>query len=312
MQAWIVDELKTADLGDTRLNARLEKVLDDFSQRPTFSISAACKGRAEYEGAYRLFNNRRVDATKILAPHRDATLDRIRQHAVVLVAQDTSDFDLTRPQEQVGGPLSDEKHHGLYAHPLVAFTPECVPLGTVHAAIWARDPKHFRKRKTRKQRAIQDKESHRWLEGYRQACAVQAEAPDTTVICLSDSEGDIYEPLLEARPEPGVRKARFIVRACQDRCLAEDEPAKLFAAVAAGPVLATLVVRVSRRAAKPGETRRRKKARPARQAKPWLPSFSPAPAARSEPSPTCLPNKRSASRSMPAAIFFRLPSYSTK
>ena len=39
-----------------------------------------------------------------------------------------------------------------------------------------------------------------WLEGYRQACAVQAEAPDTTVICLSDSEGDIYEPLLEARP----------------------------------------------------------------------------------------------------------------
>src|SRR5690242_800168 len=109
MQAWIVDELKTADLGDTRLNERLEKVLDDFSQRPTASIPGACKGRAEYEAAYRLFDNPRVNASKILAPHREATLERIRAQPVVLLAQDTTDFDLTRPQERVGGPLCDEQ-----------------------------------------------------------------------------------------------------------------------------------------------------------------------------------------------------------
>jgi hypothetical protein len=291
VQAWILDELKTADLGDKRLNRRLAGVLDAFSQRPTASIPAACKGRNEMEAAYRLFDNPRVGDAKVLAPHHDATLQRMGQHPVVLLAQDTTELDLTRPQEQVGGPLNDENHTGLYAHPLIAFTPDRVPLGVVHVQLWARDPEDFRKRQTRKQRPLQDKESHRWLEGYRQACAVAAQTPATEVICLSDSEGDIYEALLEAQPEPGRRKARFIIRACQDRCLAQEpepttpveavaardpadeadpkgrlELAKLFEAVAAGPVRATLTVRVSRRAASPAETRKRKKARPAREA----------------------------------------------
>ncbi len=232
------------------------------------SLPQACKGRAELEAAYRFFDNPRTTADNILAPHRDATLARICQHPVVLLAQDTSEADLTRPEEVVGGPLSDDNRTGLFLHPLLAFTPDRLPLGTVALDVWARDPKDVGQKDRRKQRPIEEKESRRWPEGYRQACAVAAAAPDTEVVCLSDSEGDVYEALLAAQPQPGQRMARFIIRACQDRCLAGPGRggAKLIETVAAGAVLQTLTLRVSRRVALPSETRERKKARQARKA----------------------------------------------
>ena len=39
-------------------------------------------------------------------------------------------------------------------------------------------------------------ESNRWIEGVRQARDVAEECPDTTWICIADSEGDIFERIL--------------------------------------------------------------------------------------------------------------------
>ena len=188
---WILDELKTVDLPDQRLNQRLTLLLDRCSARPSASFPQACQGRSELEAAYRFFSNPRNNPDNILAPHRDATLKRIRQHPVVLVAQDTTELDLTRPQEVVGGPLSNDHRRGLFAHPLVAFTPDGLPLGTVALDWWARGPKRVRKGRKRKHRSLQEKESRRWSQGYQEACRVAATAADTEIICLSNSEGDI-------------------------------------------------------------------------------------------------------------------------
>jgi hypothetical protein len=275
MQQWIVDELETVDLPDVRLDRRLGCILERLSANPQASFPQAFRGRSELEAAYLFFANPRLDEHNVLAPHVAATLARVRAQPVVLLVQDTTEADLTRPQEVVGGPLSDEKRVGLFAHPLLAFSPDRLPLGTVGLHVWQRDPRSFGKRRTRKSRPIRDKESWRWLEGYRRACAVAAAAPQTEVVCLSDSEGDIYECLLEARPQPGRRGARFIIRACHDRRLAaggggEPEGAalarKLSEALARRPELTRLTVEVSRRVALPTEKRKRKKARPQRQA----------------------------------------------
>ena len=59
------------------------------------------------------------------------TVERIRAHAVVIVAQDTTEIELVRRQERVGGPLNDDSRYGLYVHPLLAMTAERVPLGVV-------------------------------------------------------------------------------------------------------------------------------------------------------------------------------------
>jgi hypothetical protein len=259
MQAWIAEELKTADLGDGRLNGRFELVLDRLSARPSVSIPAACQGWAETQAAYRFFDNERVEAGKILQPHRQATLERIRQHPVVIVAQDTTELEMTRPQEKVGGPLSWETQIGFLNHVLLAMTPERIALGVVDADIWARDPDDFHKRRQKEQKPIEKKESFRWLQGYRRACAIADAAPTTQVICVSDSEGDIYECFAEAELDADrPRRAEWIVRSGQDRRLASSD-ASLITEVARTPVLHTFEVQVSKRRAACGDGKKQKR-----------------------------------------------------
>src|SRR5688572_8840450 len=104
MPSWIEDELRTVDLHDDRLNDRFRVLLDRLAAKPTLSIPAACHGWAETQAAYRFFDNDKVTGQRLLQPHFDATVERIRQQPVVLLAQDTSELDLTRPEERVGGP----------------------------------------------------------------------------------------------------------------------------------------------------------------------------------------------------------------
>ena len=269
MQAWIEAETKGADFGDERLNRRYELLLDRLSDKPTLSIPAACRGLAETTAAYRFFDSDKTDAAKVLKPHHDASVERIRLHEVVIVAQDTTEIELVRKQERVGGPLNDESRYGLYVHPLLAMTPERVPLGVVAAKIWSRDPEEFarsqeEKRRARKAKPIEEKESVRWLEGYQSACALAAETPDTTIVAVSDSEGDIYECL-----QAGAGgKADYIVRGCQDRALLDEEHSLLLQTLACKAALGKMKIRVSKRAASTGdETKKRKLPRDGRIAR---------------------------------------------
>ena len=101
--------MQTVQLNDARLNNRLREVLSQLAARPTASIPAACGGRAEMEAAYRLFNNDKVTFVDLLQPHHDRTRQRIAEQPVVILAQDTTEIDLTRPEQQVAGcgPLDD-------------------------------------------------------------------------------------------------------------------------------------------------------------------------------------------------------------
>ena len=140
LASWILDEMKEADLPDKRLNDRLKVVLDQLAGKPTASIPAACGGYAEMMGAYRFFKNEKVGFENVLQPHIEATTSRIAEHPVVILAQDTTEIDLTRPEQQVvgAGPLSGDTRRGLFLHPLIGFTPDGTPLGVVYAEAWTR------------------------------------------------------------------------------------------------------------------------------------------------------------------------------
>jgi Transposase DNA-binding/Transposase Tn5 dimerisation domain len=252
MTTWIDEELATLDLGDELLNRRQKCVLQRFADRPLASIPGACQGWAETQGAYRFFSHPRVTAEAVLQPHHDATIRRIAEHPVVLLPQDTTELDFTRPQERVrgAGPLNWEQRLGFFQHVQLAVTPERLPLGVVAVTTWGRDPEDHGKNDRRKQMPIEQKESYRWLQGYRQACAVAAQVPSTQIIALSDREGDIYECFVAAAEVSGPR-ADWIIRACQDRSLsARSEEAqefdKLWETVAATAALGRLQVRLPR------------------------------------------------------------------
>src|SRR5204862_5312339 len=103
---WYLEESKTADLGDLRLTRRLGNILEMFIRKPMNSIPGVSKNWGETKAAYRFFDNDAVTMEKILQPHKDATLARMKKEAVVLLPQDTTQLNYTtRPQTQGLGKL---------------------------------------------------------------------------------------------------------------------------------------------------------------------------------------------------------------
>jgi hypothetical protein len=224
---WAKEEMATTDLGDERLDARLVKLLSAMGSRPNLSIPAACGGRAEMQAAYRFFDNDKTSFENVVDPHIQRSRERVAAHPVVLLVQDTSEIDLTRPQNQVAGAGDlDGSRRGFLLHEMQAFTPEGIPLGTVWAEILNRTEgvshaSPAEKREERKHLPIEEKESMRWLTGLRQAQKLAQQAPATQCICVGDSEADIYELFAEERGEPPVH---WLIRACQDRALQGPRP----------------------------------------------------------------------------------------
>jgi hypothetical protein len=273
---WVMDELRTVKLHDKRLDARLRTVLAQLADRPTASIPAACGGHAEMTAAYRLFDNENVTFDNILEAHADATRQRIAAQPVVILAQDTTEVDLTRPSQLVAGvgPLDGNSRVGALLHLLHAFTPDGTPLGTVHALAWTRDEEEVGSGQLpRAQRAaipIEDKESYRWVTTMQHARRTARDFPTTTCVCVADSEADIYELFVEGMAEP--TSAEWIVRACQNRALGRETTDEMGIAhvrehLLAQTVLFTHTTKVRGREPKVAcETRGRRQARVSRTA----------------------------------------------
>lgn len=275
---WIFEETGQIDLEDERLNARLRSVLAQLGKRPTASIPAACGGHADMTAAYRLFDNSKVTMQRILAPHAKATLARMIAQPTVLLVQDTTEIQLTRPKRQVqgAGPLDGNQRRGMLLHLQHAFTPDGTPLGTLNHTAWTRtDDKVLNSNLSRADRAaipIQIKESNRWLETLRGAQTVATHCPGTQIVSVSDSEADIYEVLAES-----PMNIDWIVRGCQDRALLREggtdaagttTPILLHRHMLAQPLLYTNVIHVRGRDPMVAlDTRGRRQVRKDREAK---------------------------------------------
>ena len=227
MAAWAVEEMKTADLGDERLNKRLTAVLSAFGERPTASIPAACGGRDEMVAAYRFFDNEKVGYEEVLAPHYESTLKRIAAQPLVLLIEDTSELDFTRPHEQVQGAgwLDGSSRRGAYLHPLIGFTPDGTPLGCCWATMWTRDEPPAEERAARrktaaKPRRLKTKKASGGSTAYNRPTRSHRQVPTTRCVLVADSEADIYRVVPGTASGRGCRLARPY---CQDRAILKGE-----------------------------------------------------------------------------------------
>ena len=211
-------ELEGIELGDARLNRRAKKVLSRLGDKPTVSIPAACGGWDETRAAYRLFDHDKVTAQQVLEPHYQASQRRMADHRQVLCIQDTTELDYSSKGDIEGlGPLNYEARQGLYLHPTLAVTPERLCLGVIDTWTWTREPGSLGQPKGN--RPIEEKESLRWLEGYRRVCERQADLPDTQCIYVADRESDIYEIFVEQSAQSPA--ADYLLRGQHDRKLSD-------------------------------------------------------------------------------------------
>jgi hypothetical protein len=154
--------------------------------------------------AYRFFDNEKIEFENVLAPHIDATCARVAQQPVALLVQDTTELDLTRPvsKMQGTGPLHSGRRNGALLHPLVAFTTDGTPLGTLYAQAWSREDKTGQPKLSTNARhvanhqtPIEEKESYRWLETAKQCAELKSQCPDTQLVMVADRESDIVDVL---------------------------------------------------------------------------------------------------------------------
>lgn len=231
---WVENELGDASLGDQRLTHRAKSLLARMISQPSTSLPVACRGWGETQAAYRFFDNAKVTQEKILASHQAATQTRMAEHDVVLCLQDTTELDYSdQTQTQGLGPLTYESQRGLHLHPTVAVTPQRRCLGVLDTFIWARADEDYGKRTARKNKAIEEKESMRWINGYRQVCRVSATLANTQCVYIADRESDIYELFIEG--ENQGHQADWLIRATQDRRVLDEM--KISDALAHSPAL---------------------------------------------------------------------------
>jgi Transposase DNA-binding/Transposase Tn5 dimerisation domain len=221
---WVTSEYESIQLGDKRLNARAKRLLRQLGDTPRESIPASCKSWAEIKAAYRFFDHESVTAKTLLKPHRRATLNRIKPHPVVLLVQDTTTLNYSGQKERKDlGPLQQDNVRGLFLHPTLAMTPNQECLGVVAYEQWSRkklahQTPQERSRQNR-QRPLKEKESYRWLRGYKQATRLASHMPETQFVYIADREGDLYAIYEEAQKAFAKSSADWVIRAHYDRKL---------------------------------------------------------------------------------------------
>lgn len=248
MSSWIEQEFALINLGDQRLDERLCRLVERMWQSPQSSISAACGTWSETMAAYRLFENEALTVDQILAAHKAQVALRCKSAKLVLHIQDTTELDYSSKKSLAGtGPLSEQSRQGFFAHSEYVVQEEGLPLGLWHSHIYARNPEEHGAAQLRKQLPIEEKESYRWLEGYRRACALKELSEDLQVISMGDRESDIYEVFEEHhyRQSHNQPAADWIIRSNQDRRLLPtgetrgQELLKIHCHVEQAPVLGT-------------------------------------------------------------------------
>jgi len=258
---WAADEFKEVNLGDKRLDSRLIKLCDSFSQAPESPINQACADWAETKAAYRFFKNENVDVERIVSAHRDKTSGRAANNRIVLAIQDTSYLIYTNHPKTKGlGKISLKKgknidkiySRGLVMHTCLAVTTKGTPIGLFDQKIFARElrPEHER-RNTGGQNIhdvlpVEDKESYRWIEALKTTHKVSNEAQ---VITVCDRECDFYDFFKSAEESSSF----VLVRASQNRTVnrgsryAEKGVSKLWDQVMSKPAAGSYIVDISAR-----------------------------------------------------------------
>lgn len=216
---WTEEEFGSVDFDDMRLKNRLYTLAKDFSSNPGALVPEASEGSAARTiAAYRFFENKQVSMKKVLEAHREATVERIKAHEVVLAVQDTTSLNYTTHRSTKGlGPIGTKAHgaKGMLVHDTMAFTPKGTPLGLLDVQCWARDPKQFGKKHLRKVLPIEEKESLKWLTSYRSVAKVSKLCPGTRLVSVGDRESDIYELFDEVRKT--VHGPDLLIRAERSR-----------------------------------------------------------------------------------------------
>src|SRR5919199_3414498 len=192
MTAWATAELQYADLGDLRRKQRLIRLVSDLAAQPNASVPQASGGLAATQAAYEFWKSPYIKPEAITKAHQRSTLERVKQHSVIIGIQDTTELNFTHhPSKKGMGYLDNANSRGLKVHSVLCSSANGVPIGVLHQQVWCRDLAELGKKHQRHKKLTQEKESHRWLTALELTQSLIAQ--EIVVVTVADKEADIYD-----------------------------------------------------------------------------------------------------------------------
>ena len=256
--SWAYQEFGAAELGDARRTTRLVRSAALLGQTFGKPVTAGAKrDMANVRGYWRFMeqaDRHGITPAKVLAPHRQRTIERMRTASTVLCVQDGTDISFsTRPDcdglEVIGHNQTTSKARGVHLHATLALSGDGLPLGVLRCA--------YKKKST-------ETRTNQWINGLRDIDHAASTLPrKTKVLSVMDREADVFALFAAQRT---LKRTDMLVRARHNRNLGKDKD-KLFKAMRQGKsarVVELSVMRLSRRA-KSGRVK--SKGRPARLAR---------------------------------------------
>ena len=183
-----------AKLGDRRRTDRLVRAANLIARRPDDTLPHKLQTPADLEAFYRLMNRPETTHAAVLAPHRERTLDRMRQLAgVVLIVHDGTELDYTGKRSLTGlGQLGNGSRRGYLCHNSLAIDgSRREVLGLVNQILHRRVKVPPGETQAQR-RGRADRESRLWGTA---ATAIGPPPPDATWLHVADRGGDTFESL---------------------------------------------------------------------------------------------------------------------
>ena len=238
---WAEHEMGGAKLGDARRVERAVKIADARQKRPQGTLTAGLGNKAEVKAGYRFYESQEIDAEALIAGHAARMEERVRQSGstVVLAIQDTMHVE--------------SQGRDVWVHSTMVATPERVAQGLMQQQVWERETRGGKKKAERRVLKVEDKESNKWLVSIQAAGELKKRLGGASrVVSVGDRENDMYDAFLQAQ----TSQVDVLVRAAQDRRIAEDAEKKLWDYVLTQPVAGEMDVVVGRNGQREGRTAR--------------------------------------------------------
>ena len=201
--------------GDRRRAVAMQRVLNGVIERQSVVIRKIGGTRGGELSAHRVLSSPEVTPEATLNCLSRSTARAVEGCRVVAV-QDTTEVNFSgRSSRGLGhAGRAQSPVPGLFIHAMVAVDAEAdAVLGVVDAEIWTRTVNEA-PASGRRQRAVDEKESQRWLTAAETAAEVLRRARE--IIVVGDRESDIFA-VFARRPA----KVHLLVRAAQNRALAD-------------------------------------------------------------------------------------------
>lgn len=207
-QSWSEGEFSSAALGNSARTQRLVQMAQAASQRPAGTIVEVFGKSAEREAAYRFVESPHADYLRVGRAAHVASFRRAASEAVVFVPVDGSSLTLPAAKEQSDfGPVGNKWAGSLGCHSMnaIAVGESGVPIGPVGQVYWTRPKRKSKsrkesygegKKKPKRYRAIEEKESKHWGTAIDQVLSAAKEAAFQGRLWFQlDAGADFFEML---------------------------------------------------------------------------------------------------------------------